>query len=94
MKEKRMLISILSLAYLMVFFGTMSWYIVGVFLFGFMSQKPLYLQSLPALGIMVLYVNSFILCLKLYLKFSNVIHYRLQLFTFIGLAFIHYVLWI
>lgn len=85
---------LLSIIYLGIFFGTCSWFFIIVCLKGFMTPKPTYLESLVALGIMCLYGNTYVLWLCRIFSWERTYHARVQLCVFLGLLFVHFILWL
>lgn len=87
-------IFLVTVLYLGIFFGTFSWFFIAVFLKGFMTPRPTYVESLVALGIMCLYGNTYALWLGGLLSWGKRHHARVQLYIFLCLLCLHFILWV
>ncbi|RPF53167.1 hypothetical protein [Aquisalibacillus elongatus] len=76
-----------------IFFGTFSWFIMAIMMFGFMTEQPSYIESLGALVLASLYVNTYILWLSKFCSWEEKTHRNIQLTAFLLLAIAHFIIW-
>lgn len=86
-------IIILTAIYLLIFFGTFSWFIIAITTLGFMTPKPTYIGSLISLFIMVLYGNTYLLWLNHFLSWNKKFHLKIQGAVFFILWVLHLFIW-